>query len=25
VVLFLAWHHWQAKRWPIGTSQEAAS
>lgn len=25
VVLFLAWHHWQAKRWPIGTSPEAAS
>ncbi len=25
VVLFLAWHHWQAKRWPMGTSPEAAS
>ena len=25
VVLFLVWHHWQAKRWPIGTWQEAAS
>jgi len=25
VVLFLAWHHWQAKRWPMRTSPEAAS
>lgn len=25
VVLFLVWHHWQAKRWPVGTWQEAAS
>ncbi len=25
VVLFLVWHHWQDKRWPVGTSQEAAS
>ena len=25
VVMFLVWHHWQSKRWPVEPSQEAAS